>query len=447
MEDITSKMLSIENVKRRILVSSAIITMLLLFLVWLSPKFIALYHQIVGGNILNSFVTISDDSYPYLMLCEYNSLDDKNWIKIERAINYLEIAIRNDPSLVHAYLLLGQAYCIEGKLENAIDRLRGYIHLKPNNPLGYLWLGFVYDSMNLENNPAEQHLITPTETESSENAVQAWRKAGVSAQNFIDVGNHMVSLALFDQALVWYNRAISLDPDNFHPWHLIAEAVKAQGLVEEAIGIYRHAHQYFPDNRDVFYELGSVYELRSEWNNALDAYRQALSFDRGQVGLSNLYYRIGNILHTKISPQMLDESWLVFQNALEIDDFPIDTWQKSSTYYQRGLILAKKGNWRDAIAEYQQAIEFRPNYYAAIVELARAFWRVDDEENAVLLALDAVEIEPENKHAYRMLGDLYLSIGDKIGAREMYSKVLELDPDDQHALQELTELNQKKPPP
>lgn len=160
---------------------------------------------------MNSLVTITDDSSQQLMFCEYGSLDDNTRIKTEQVINHLEIALRYDPSLVHAYLLLGQAYCIQGEPEYAIPRLKEYINLKPRNPLGYLWKGFAYEALMIN---CERSADCLSSGVYRNEMIAAWKQAGLRSEDFYESGDELRRVLDFSSANEWYQRGSSLNSDH-----------------------------------------------------------------------------------------------------------------------------------------------------------------------------------------------------------------------------------------
>jgi tetratricopeptide (TPR) repeat protein len=438
--------------RKKAIISSLVLILLLLIGLGIATRrtLFALYHQRQGGILLDYLIRSESGDHESISTCLSDPITEADsQERLETAIAHLEAAAWYKPELSHTYLLLGKSYCLSGETDQAIMNYKDYVEQRPENQLGYVELAIAYEKKWYE---SEEYSFLPISElnpgtlnyppqASQKKIIGAWQDADITVQNIIAVGEQLLGSELYDQALIWSFRAMILSPNALQPWLLVGEVYQAEERWDEAISIYKHLNQKFPNNRQVLYELGLVYEMIGEWALALENYQRGLLADTGRVGLSNLYYRIGYILHTKISPPDMDAAWNAYQSALEEDDFPIDLWQKASTYYQMGMILAQQGKWGEAIREYQKAIGLRSNYYEAIVELSRSFWKIGEYDRALSTAMTAMEINPERKYAYYLLSDIYVFLGDNHRAIEMLSMVLELDPNDLQAIQRLEIVN------
>lgn len=402
---------------------------ILVVVIWYSPQILATYYQVKGGQILERTLEAVGYSDTMVDVCSSPAIgDEEHLANAYEAISDLERAINFDSRDSQPYLLLGRAYCLVGENEAAVENLLKYAELKPDNPLGHLRLGFAYEAIG--NLPM---------------AVDEWKLAGVTAKDFLESGEQSREAKLYPEALQWYGRAIQVDVNWAEPWYRIGLVFKEQGDWEKAISAYQEAAQRSPDDREIWYELGEARFARQEWDLALQTYERGLEASGSQVGLSNLYYRVGHIRQYSLMPRDFDGAWASYELALELDDYPVDRWMRADTYYQEGVLLARRGEWEQALSHYQEALGLNPKHYWAYLMSASGLWQLGKMGEAKDMAQLSVSLDPDKKNGYRLLGDFYSAEGDISKATAMYTKVLELDPKDEDAREALRGLGGESP--
>ena len=102
-------------------------------------------------------------------------------------------------------------------------------------------------------------------------------------------------------------------------------------------------------------------------------------------------------------------------------------YRDPSTYNQRGLARARKGDQTGAIANLTRAIELNPNFAEAY--LNRGFVRREgDLAGAIADYTRAIELDPNDATAYCNQGAARANMGDHAGAIADYARAIELDP-------------------
>lgn len=111
-------------------------------------------------------VAVGDAGHP---LCEISDwLLTGDVAAVQQAHGWFSQALRNDASLAQAYLLRGQAACLLGDYAAAVTDLGQFTRLQPENPLGWVELGFAFDALG-----------------SKAAAAVVWRRAGLNANTFL----------------------------------------------------------------------------------------------------------------------------------------------------------------------------------------------------------------------------------------------------------------------
>ena len=391
----------------------------------LVPRVLALHYQSQGGMLLEQALRSVREIDPDTILCTLDPLTDQNSRSlVSQARERFQSALEYNHRLEQTYLQLGRTNCLLGSPETAVENYQVYTQLRPENPLGHLESGFAYEALGDQTS-----------------AIREWRKAELTSNEFFMAGEQAMETGDVHNSLTWYKRAIWLDPSWEKPWSRVAAIYISQENWEEAFQTYQEALKINADSRELWYGLGQLYESQEEWQLALDAYQMGLSAKGEQVGLSNLYFRIGRLLHYRISPIDYGGAWEAYQKAAQLSDYPVDYWQKAGTYYQRGFLLLSEERWKEALAEFQLALSLRPEHPGAMIGAAKAYWKTGDNDQAKQLLRELIDMDLSNKSAYRLLGDIYYSEGNLVMAKEKYDRVLEIDPKDQDVKDLLDTLN------
>jgi tetratricopeptide (TPR) repeat protein len=114
---------------------------------------------------------------------------------------------------------------------------------------------------------------------------------------------------------------------------------------------------------------------------------------------------------------------------------------RANYYFTRANQEFSDGRYRNAIEEYERALEFNPELVQAYRFLGEAYKNmykpaVETEENlerarkALEALKKAYEIEPDNKDVLYSLGDMYDKLRDFDEAEKLYLRIIEMEPTD-----------------
>ena len=100
--------------------------------------------------------------------------------------------------------------------------------------------------------------------------------------------------------------------------------------------------------------------------------------------------------------------------------------QTASAHYNLGIILAGRGQFDEAIAQYRKALEIKPDYAEAHNNLGIILVGLGQNCDAIAHYREAVEVKPDFLEAQINLGNALAGIGRINSAREHYQKALDL---------------------
>jgi tetratricopeptide (TPR) repeat protein len=111
--------------------------------------------------------------------------------------------------------------------------------------------------------------------------------------------------------------------------------------------------------------------------------------------------------------------------------FKLKTDPKSRLFYQLAEELRKAGHYDESEQILRSGLLVYPTYLAAWVSLGRTLREQKNEAGAVEALNRALQLDPGNVVAARILADAYLALGEKIEAIKKYKLVHALLPSDE----------------
>ncbi|HNB52122.1 MAG TPA: tetratricopeptide repeat protein [Anaerolineales bacterium] len=369
--------------------------------VWkLAPVLANHFYRADGYAFLHQALELLGDEISEPDFCVAGGVtDSKAFGLVEQAVEALEKGREARPSDAQTLLLLGRAYCLAGRLEEAVAAYEGFSALRPGNPLGALEVGFAYE-----------------EEEDFEQAAQQWHSMELSQAQFIEAGKVMAEEENFKQAITWLKKAVL----------------------------------YFPHTADASFELGVVYSKNREWALSLEAFDAALAqgvFQNTAVG--NVYYQKGLIYQTVPEFTDLPEAFEMYSAGLETGAFSsVSTY--ANVYYKRGEIYLWMDDLESAVGDFREAIALSPGHYLAHLRLGSTLFQISGDvaqaEDEILQAIALWPNLSQKEWPYRVLGEVYASAGWTDKAIAALHEALRINPNDSKAQLSLENLQTQKSP-
>ena len=120
--------------------------------------------------------------------------------------------------------------------------------------------------------------------------------------------------------------------------------------------------------------------------------------------------------------------------------------QEDSLKLEGVLVEAEKQlileNYAKALESFHVALEMNSESAATHFKIAEVLAKSDEGQKAIPFAMDAIELDSQNKYYRLGLARIYQSVGFYIDAAKTYESMLELFPSEENALYELAELYQ-----
>jgi len=257
---------------------------------------------------------------------------------------------------------------------------------------------------------------TPEEREKRE-----MKEKAVEIKN---AGNELYKKKEFDDALVKYNEARELDPENMMLLLNIASVKLEQGNLEECVSVCKDAIELgrstsapFESIAKAYDRIGNAYAKNKMWEKALKAY-----------GSSQLESK---------SPAVANKIRVVEKNMKEEAAKSYIDPEKAAAAKELGNEKFKAGDFPAAIDHYSEAIKRDPSCAVYYGNRATAFMKLADFGRAMEDCNKALEIDPKYVKCIAKKGNIQVLLKEYHKAIKTFQKGLELDPTNQECLQGL----------
>ncbi len=363
--------------------------------------------------------------------------------KVKEAVGAFEQGRTLAPKQAWPYLGLGRAKRKLDDLDGAEAAFRAALEREPSSGVARRALGSVLQKRG-KAAAAIPILDVATRHGSNEEVARAFALLGAA---YLATGERARAALCFDEAIL---RAPAVAELRVR----IAQAYLATGEeadLERAHSDLEQAVRLAPESPAVWSALARALEGMGQKQAAVDAYAKALALDPTYTyvrrRLLRLALDVGNFDLARMHAEHLlredsDEpehhflAGLVATAAGELDEgrrHYRDAIAKAGGSYPEasfnlGLLERKAGNRTAAAAAYRDAIAARPNYVAAMNNLALLLTAEKKDKEAEALYLQAVKINPSYRSAWLNLGAMRSDRGDYKGAIEAYERVLAKDP-------------------
>ena len=172
------------------------------------------------------------------------------------------------------------------------------------------------------------------------------------------------------------------------------------------------------------FTVGMARYAAADWDGAIARFIDALNQTAEPVRAldqSTVYFYRGNACYFKGD---YERAIADFDQAIELKPDDADA------YFNRGVVYYYKGDYDHAIAEYDQAIKLKPDYPAAYNNRGLAYADKGDYERAIADFDRAIELKPDYPVAYTNRGIAYADKGDYERAIADFDRAIEFRPDD-----------------
>ena len=224
------------------------------------------------------------------------------------------------------------------------------------------------------------------------------------ADSHNNLGNVLKEQGKLEEAEISYRTALKLDPRFAEAHYNLGIVLDKQTKFEEAEDCYNRALRVTPNYAEAHNQLGVLQLAQSRYEEAIDCFKRALQI---QPKLIEAHNNAGNAFLAmenhkdaaslfaralKIDPEFVDARISLgrslrklkrFKEAADQFAIAIETAPKNAAVYREmGKLEHLRTENEAAISMLRRALELRPNYIGAKIDLAAAYWEIGENESA-----------------------------------------------------------------
>ncbi len=234
-------------------------------------------------------------------------------------------------------------------------------------------------------------------------------------------GQHGRAVELIARAV-----AVRLGAHIFHA--NLAEAYRARGELDRAVGCCRTALHLCPEYPEALCNLGAALQGQGQHAEAVEHFRRAIAL-RPQFAAAH-----NNLAISQRELGELDDAFTHFQQAVEID--PTFAMARSNL----GQMLLDRDRADEALAHCQEAVRLAPNVPALQHNLGNALRNLERFVEARAAYLEALRLDPKLALSHSHLGLVLRREGKLTEALPWAKQAIELEPASAQFWENLAEL-------
>lgn len=347
---------------RTALIIIGVVTIVIIVVV-LVPRLSSVYFQIRGSQRVE-YVQRFELGLQELVCEPLSPINEEARNEVERGIGDLDRSITLNNKNSQAYYYLGKANCLLGDVDNAIGYYSRYTEIRPQNPMGYIGLGFAYEKLG------ERSL-----------AKDSWLKAGLTPHDFVRSGMENYKQGKITEALSWLLRAAVMGEEvdssvNYFRYLLALQTdaqKESQAILEKAIyennGWINNEVEFF-----AWYSMGKLLFELNQMENAEDALIYSINIEPKNgvpsYDLSEAYRYLG-------LSQWSQQKYDLAKKNLEISIKTNNNNPWAHIHYAKLLWIIDQNLLSEIRGELYYALQIAPNNLT-VWESVINFWNVNN---------------------------------------------------------------------
>ena len=217
------------------------------------------------------------------------------------------------------------------------------------------------------------------------------------------------------------------DASNFQARRELSILLASNGFNEEALSNLEYLLKYFPEDAELHYNIGILYEKLKNIEKAKESYLKAIEIQPHE----DFLYNLGEVL---VSLEEWDDAIEVFNMVLEVDS------NDGNCYFNLGLCYYYKDEINLAIDNLQKAIELNPKDIFAYFYLANIYQNRGLTNFAIENYNKVLSISPDYSWAYYNLASISYQNNNLDDAKNYLLKTIEYNNYDIEAYKLLTKI-------
>lgn len=340
-----------------------------------------------------------------------------------------------EPANSNGHLVKGLSLISEGRVQHGVAELRKAIDLDPNNRGAYVDLAKTYahqrnfaeaeavlrDSLTREPQFVDARIVLGdvlTAAGKDTDAVQEYRRALEADKNNGTIYLRLATLHQkahrIQEAESYYRQWIVAQPNSAEALVALAQFYGRTGRLKEAERAYQQARQVDPQSRIAHEALITFYLDTKRMKEAGSEIELFLKPDPTDI--------TGRLLHARLVLEQGDNE----KALLMLQELTRQAPKLAIVYQYLGIAWARRHDLPQAISTLKEARSLAPNSSDIRANLAQVYLAQDSLSLALTEGEAAIELDPQNVTALKILANAQFLAGNLKRAEELLSDALAL---------------------
>ena len=208
-------------------------------------------------------------------------------------------------------------------------------------------------------------------------------KPNNEANEYSDKGVELDKLGKHEEALVCFNKALTIDPNNINANYNKGLALIKFGKNEEAIEYFDKALFLDPNNINALFSKGGIFGRLNRFEEALECFNKMLDLDPQNI---NIYLGKGMALNE------LNK----YKEALECLTLAPENVETNTS---KGIALYELNRFEEALECFDKVLKKKPDNINALLVTGAILGNLSKHEEALVCFNKMLDLDPNNPHA------------------------------------------------
>lgn len=211
-------------------------------------------------------------------------------------------------------------------------------------------------------------------------------------------------------------------------YNILGSVYERKGKYKDAIQAFHKAIELKPDNGEAYNNLGVAYKNSGDTDKAYTILQKALHVTRNKV---DIYYNLGNLYRDRADYEKSEEYYrkslelnpayiLAYNNLgtvlekMKRDDEAVRVYRQGlqidinhpRLHYNLGVIFKRNGLFKQAKSEFEFALRISHGWTQAMNNLGVVYQELGEPERALQIFRDILKTEPQNSEVHNNIGVL-----------------------------------------
>lgn len=368
-----------------------------------------------------------------------------------QALSDLNRSIKINPDYAEAYFNRGNIYYRQKDLTRAIADYSEAVELNPQDEKVYSNL--VAICLELKNfDKAWSYVRQAREAGFSipPELIEALKTAsGINDKAAGDLNKRgiiFVRQGKLPQAFISFSKAIEMDPFYAEAYNNRSNLYAQKGEFTKALSDLNKSIENNPEDPNAYFNRGNVYYRQNNPAQAVADYNQAIKlapqFEKAYSNLIAIYSALNDFDKAWSCVHRAQEAGCVIKTKIigSLMNLSETKLKTAEAFSSRGVIYAQQGNFSQAYADFNRAIDTNPKYAEAYNNRSNLYGKTGNFKKALYDLNKAIGLNPHFSKAFFNRGELFYSQNDFPKAIADFAKAIELNPHYEKAYNNLISL-------